>query len=62
LTEAGERLHEALSQPLSDIGTALEGVAAESTPRVLLRVAATSIAEQFLSGPLIASFAAANPA
>lgn len=61
LTEAGERLREALSRPLSDIGTALEGVAAESAPRGLLRIAATSIAEQFLSGPLIASFAAAYP-
>ena len=30
LTEAGARLHEALSGPLSDIGTALEGLAAES--------------------------------
>lgn len=61
LTEAGERLHDALSRPLSDIGTALEHVAAENAPRGLLRIAATSIAEQFLSGPLIASFAAANP-
>lgn len=61
LTEAGERLHDALSQPLSDIETALESVAAEKAPRGLLRIAATSIAEQFLSGPLIASFAEANP-
>ena len=30
-------------------------------PRGLLRIAATSIAEEFLSGPLIASFAEANP-
>ena len=61
LTEAGERLREALSQPLSDIGMALDYVAAESAPRGLLRIAVTSIAEQFLSGPLIASFAAAHP-
>ncbi|WP_407050880.1 LysR family transcriptional regulator [Methyloraptor flagellatus] len=61
LTEAGTRLREALSRPLSDIGTALEGVAAESTPRGLLRIATTSIAEPFLSGPLIASFAVAHP-
>lgn len=61
LTEAGERLREALSQPLSDIGLALEGVAAENAPRGVLKIAATSIAEQFLSGPLIASFAAAHP-
>ena len=61
LTEAGGRLHDALSQPLSDIKTALEGVAGETTPRGLLRIAATSIAEKFLSGPLIASFAASYP-
>jgi DNA-binding transcriptional LysR family regulator len=61
LTEAGERLREALSQPLSDIGQALDTVAGERAPRGLLRVAVTSIAERFLSGPLIASFAAAHP-
>ncbi len=61
LTEAGERLRGALSHPLADIETALEDAAAEHAPRGLLRIAATSIAEQFLSGPLIATFAAANP-
>lgn len=61
LTEAGERLREDLSQPLSSIGKALEGLASEAEPRGLLRVAVTSIAERFLSGPLIATFAAAYP-
>ncbi len=61
LTEAGERLRDTLSQPLADIGLALEDVAAESAPRGLLKIAVTSIAEQFLSGPLIASFAEAHP-
>nr|WP_300313239.1 LysR family transcriptional regulator [Halomonas sp.] len=61
LTEAGERLREALSQPISDITTALDQVAAEDEPRGLLRVAVTSIAERFLSGPLIASFAQTYP-
>lgn len=61
LTEAGERLRDALSRPFLDINAALESVAAEDTPRGHLRIAVTSIAEQFLSGPLIASFAAANP-
>lgn len=60
LTEAGQRLHKALSGPLSEIGTALEGNSVETAPRGLLRIAATSIAEQFLSGPLISSFAATN--
>ena len=62
LTEAGERLHDALQHPLSDIGLALESVAAEKAPRGRLRIACTSIAEPFLSGPLIAAFAAAHPA
>lgn len=61
LTEVGERLRDALSQPFADIESALEGVAAERAPRGLLKIAATSIAERFLSGPLIASFAAAHP-
>lgn len=61
LSETGERLREALSRPLSDIAAALEGVASETAPRGLLRIAASSIAEQFLSGPFIASFAKANP-
>lgn len=61
LTEAGELLHEALSQPFLDIETAFEAVSVENVPRGLLRIAVTSIAEQFLSGPLIASFAEANP-
>lgn len=61
LTEAGERLREALSQPLSDIAAALDRIAGEDEPRGLLRIAVTSIAEQFLSGPLIASFAQAHP-
>ncbi|WP_159593173.1 LysR family transcriptional regulator [Chelativorans xinjiangense] len=62
LTEAGERLREALSKPLSDIEIAFEEMGAESRPSGILRIAATSIAERFLSGPLLASFAAENPA
>lgn len=61
LTEAGERLRDALSRPMSEIDAALESIAAERAPRGVLRIAATSIAERFLSGPLIASFAAAHP-
>lgn len=62
LTEAGERLRTSLSLPLSSIEAAFEDIASDSTPCGLLRIAVTSIAEEFLSGPLIASFAAANPA
>ncbi|WPZ35008.1 LysR family transcriptional regulator [Thalassobaculum sp. OXR-137] len=61
LTEAGERLYAALSQPMSDIGTALEGLAGEDRPRGLLRLAVTSIAEEFLSGPFLVSFTDAHP-
>lgn len=62
LTEAGERFLAQISAPLAEIANALEaasGSAAE--PRGLLRIAATSIAEEFLSGPLIASFSEAHP-
>jgi len=62
LTEAGETLHLALSRPLAEILAALEQLAAEDQPRGLLRLAVTSIAEEFLSGPFLASFAEANPA
>lgn len=61
LTEAGERLRNALALPLSNIEAAFEAIAPDSSPRGLLRIAVTSIAEEFLSGPLLASFAAANP-
>lgn len=61
LTEAGNRFRDALSQPVADVRSALENVAGDARPSGLLRIAATSIAEQFLSGPLIASFAEAHP-
>ncbi|MDQ6436469.1 LysR family transcriptional regulator [Mesorhizobium sp. LHD-90] len=62
LTEAGERLHAALSQSMSDVMAALEHAAHEDRPRGVLKLAVTSIAETFLSGPLLAGFAEANPA
>jgi DNA-binding transcriptional LysR family regulator len=61
LTEAGEQLHRQIAGPLSTVGAALEEAGAEGPARGLLRVAATSIAERFLSGPLIASFVQAHP-
>jgi len=61
LTEAGERLYRQIAGPLSMIDSALEDTVADGPPRGLLRVAVTSIAERFLSGPLIASFAEAYP-
>lgn len=62
LTESGERLRDALARPLADVRAALEALEGEAAPRGTLRVAVASIAERFLSGPLIASFAAAHPA
>lgn len=61
LTEAGERLYATLSQPMADIGDALEGLAGEERPRGLLKLAVTSIAEDVLSGPFLVSFAEAHP-
>ncbi|ASR43003.1 LysR family transcriptional regulator [Xanthomonas citri pv. mangiferaeindicae] len=61
LTEAGERLHRQVVTPLTALGTALDEAVDDGPPRGLLRVAVTSIAERFLSGPLIATFAHAYP-
>lgn len=61
LTEAGERLHRQVAPPLLAIGAALEGAVDGGPPRGLLRVAVTSIAERFLSGPLVAGFVEAFP-
>lgn len=62
LTEAGAMLVDRIAMPLADIRSALDETAvAETGPAGLLRVAVTSIAERFLSGPLIARFAEAYP-
>ncbi len=61
LTEAGERLHEALLRPMAEIGETMERVAGDDAPRGHLKIAVASITERFLSGPLVASFAAAYP-
>lgn len=60
LTEAGAAFHAATATPFAEIGAALDDLAAD-TPRGTLRIAVTSIAERFLSGPLVASFIAAYP-
>jgi DNA-binding transcriptional LysR family regulator len=61
LTEAGHRLHQQIAQPLARIAAALDDALDDGPPRGLLRVAVTSIAERFLSGPLVARFAQAYP-
>ena len=61
LTEAGEGLHARIRQPMLDMRSAMERLGADDRPRGLLRLAVTSIAEEFLSGPLLSGFATANP-
>src|SRR5690554_1812876 len=62
LTEEGERFLQSVSNPLNEIAAALEAAMdVTESPHGLLRVTATSIAERFLSGPLIASFVEAQP-
>lgn len=62
LTEEGERLLQAVARPLEEIAGALETTLdAPGSPHGLLKVTATSIAERFLSGPLIADFVEKYP-
>lgn len=62
LTEEGERFLQSVSDPLAEITAALEtALNATGVPYGVLRVTTTSIAERFLSGPLIATFAEAYP-
>ncbi|GLK81257.1 LysR family transcriptional regulator [Methylopila turkensis] len=62
LTEAGERLHARVAPGIADIREAVEAVSDRpDRPRGRLRLAVSSIAERFLSGPLLAAFAEANP-
>ncbi len=57
LTEAGEELHQQVAPAVAEVGTALAAAQdREASPRGLLRLAVSSIAERFLSGPLLASF------
>lgn len=59
LTEAGERLRREVAEPLRTVAAALEDAVEDGPPRGLLRVIVSSIAERFLSGPLVAGFAQA---
>jgi DNA-binding transcriptional LysR family regulator len=61
LTETGAHLAAQLRTPMHAVTQALAGIADEATVRGHLRISATSIAEYFLSGPLIAGFAEAYP-
>src|SRR6478735_6710402 len=62
LTEAGERLHAEIAPAVAEMRAALEKTGSlTGRPRGRLRLAVSSIAEHFLSGPFIAGFAEANP-
>jgi len=62
LTEAGEHLIASLVPALAEIRAAVETTGSLNAPRGQLRLAVSSIAERFLSGDLLARFAAAYPA
>jgi DNA-binding transcriptional LysR family regulator len=62
LTEAGQRLHAAIAPALAEMRQAVADARdQEARPAGLLRIAASSIAEGFLSGPLLATFRDAHP-
>jgi DNA-binding transcriptional LysR family regulator len=62
LTEAGERLYRSVRPALDDLGAAMEAVGElREQPTGMVRLTVSSIAERFLSGPLLAGFLAAYP-
>lgn len=62
LTEAGRALFERLAPAVGEVAAAMAMAGdRDGRPSGLLRLAVSSIAESFLSGPLIATFAEANP-
>lgn len=62
LTEAGLRLHERVAPAIAEVTDALDTARDLPTqPTGQLRVAVSSIAERFISGPLLASFTLAYP-
>jgi DNA-binding transcriptional LysR family regulator len=62
LTEAGERLYRDVAPALLDMTAAIDATRdLRGIPRGQLRLAVSSIAESFLSGPLLVSFTEANP-
>jgi DNA-binding transcriptional LysR family regulator len=63
LTEAGEQLFQRVAPAIAEVGQALDATAdRDAAPSGLLRLAVSSIAERFISGPLLAAFADAYPA
>ncbi|MBA8902921.1 LysR family transcriptional regulator [Phyllobacterium sp. P30BS-XVII] len=62
LTEAGEIFYETVRPSVTQVGSALQALREmQSRPSGMLRITASSIAENFLSGPLLAGFLEAYP-
>jgi DNA-binding transcriptional LysR family regulator len=62
LTEAGARLLRKVAPTLDELGSAIaETVDQEAKPRGRIRLAVSSIAEQFIDGPLLATFVERYP-
>ncbi len=61
LTSAGSELYQAVAPSVLTIASALESVGPAEAPRGHLKIAATSIAEEFLAGPLLTRFVEAHP-
>lgn len=62
LTEKGQELHERVAPAIAEVELAMERARdRDAEPAGLLRLAVSSIAERFISGPLLASFALAHP-
>lgn len=62
LTEAGLRLHERIAPAIAEVTDALDTARdLPEQPTGQLRLAVSSIAERFISGPLLASFTLAYP-
>lgn len=62
LTEAGALFYERVKPSARDIVDAIQAVRdVQARPAGLLKIAVSSIAERFISGPLLAGFLAAHP-
>jgi DNA-binding transcriptional LysR family regulator len=62
LTEMGTQLYQRVAPAVSEVALALEATRdREAKPTGLLRLAVSSIAERFISGPLVAGFTEAYP-
>ncbi len=62
LSEAGRKLYDRVAPAIGEVAAAIEAAGdSVSRPAGLLRLAVSSIAERFISGPLLATFVEAHP-